>query len=507
MKLPDEEVINRIVRYAERRKVCNFRGAEVSGGAVSTAIAWAANNHLPVKISDARISGNVMVGGGENAEIKLAKCSFSEIYVRNHNIEKLRFLDCSGALISLGGLSAGAVSVDSSELSGFYIDDFRGNSIQLTRSRVEFLGCNGGEISGDFDVMDTAALNVNILGSAIAGNFSIDNVFADQINITDSSIGKNIYYVKSARPTLLRSTVGGWVGIDQDVSLEQSELLTATPVQAQSPLSLAVDHGHFGPASAPESETARLSGMASAHSQVRDSVGGALAEFDGHNRSRVTDLIRNYLTCLGDCAEAVDEVGLGFAAVRLEAQAKHLFEDGMDLLVGEKRAALEELLAVHRHFEGQLSQWKDFCERARKAEISADDAALVAQAAEPLAAGMVKAPEAFAPELAERLRDLGEAAREPGAGQPEVAYGVAQGIANTVNYLGGFVLRVMRKTGKKTTDRLEEELSDEASEKLAKAARLLLRGAAGVLLPLSTMPMFEWIGRLLRFFAEEDGEK
>lgn len=68
------------------------------------------------------------------------------------------------------------------------------------------------------------------------------------------------------------------------------------------------------------------------------------------------------------------------------------------------------------------------------------------------------------------------------------------------------MLRVMRKTGTKTADKLEEDLSEEAAAKLASAVRLLLTSLTAVLLPLEGIEKFAWFSRVWRILRDKDGE-
>ena len=498
MELSHRDVLNALAASPR----LNFKGARFRATALAEAIRLRGGIGAPFQISEATVVGDLFIDGLDTS-IRFERCTLEHLDFKNLDSANVEFADCHISSLIFYMSEVGTLALSNCTLGPIHLNSTYFGETFFSDSTLGASTIYDCRIGRSCTISRSTGSVLEFLGAKIGKNISLNEAFFDGIGIRDSEINGDILGREATHPILVNSKVHGAINISPP--LEDSPIADA-PGQQQAPISLGLTRGQFDTAPH-QSDGGRLSGMRSAHAQIKEAADHALGEFEGRNRARVADVIRSYLLCLGQSPEVMDEIGLGFAAVRLEAQAKHLYEDGNDLLFAEKRAALEELLAVHRHFEAQLTQWREFQERATQMPISENAASLVAKAAGPLAAGMVKAPDFFTPQLRHRLSDLAEAGDEPGIHTPEVRYGMAQGVANTVNFLGGFVLRVMRKSGKKTADRLEEELSDEASEKLAKAAKALLLGSAKQLLALSGIPMFEWVGRVVKLFLEEEEGK
>ncbi|MBI2241690.1 MAG: leucine-rich repeat domain-containing protein [Magnetospirillum gryphiswaldense] len=267
------------------------------------------------------------------------------------------------------------------------------------------------------------------------------------------------------------------------------------PEQQAAPLEVAVEEGRLvARGLAGTAEAARREFLAM-HDMVKKRAAQAVQAIGG-NHAKLVGLLREYQDFLGEAADALQGIPLGFAGQALAIQTEHSREeDGADLLSQDQRASLEILLAAHELLMRSVPEWQDYVlKTGQRPPLSDEIGTLVRTLSRGIVVDLRQRPKEIDRHVPDRLEELVALDAAMPADQGQLSrWGMVDALGNVLSALAKEALATAK------------EIPNEARKKTALgiiclgayAASVYLGHAPELLALAQSLPGYGWIVRVI----------
>lgn len=282
---------------------------------------------------------------------------------------------------------------------------------------------------------------------------------------------------------------------DPQPESDRSSEPTDVPDQQTAPLEVAVEDGRL--MARPQAGTAEAvrREFLSMYDMVKKRAAQAVQAI-GDNHAKLVGLLREYQDFLGETADALQGIPLGFTGQALAIQTAHSREeDGADLLSQDQRASLEILLAAHELLMRSVPEWQDYVlKTGQRPPLSDEIDMLVRTLSRGIVVDLRQRPKEIDRHVPDRLQELVDLDAAMPAEQGQLSrWGMVDALGNVLSALAKEALATAK------------EIPNEARKKTALgiiclgayAGSILLDHTPQLLALAQSLPGYGWITQVI----------